>query len=124
MRESPFFETFSDADLWYVPEISTFLRIVEGDVLIREGDVGDFLLMLLSGQVRISKRSRRIDLVLPGMRLGEIFFVLEGRTRRNTTCVARKTAPSCVSRMPCRRIQPKPAARASKKRSSRPWRAG
>jgi serine/threonine protein kinase len=88
LRQSPFFRLFSDADLWYVLEIATLNRIYEGDVLIREGDVGEFFLVLLEGKVRISKMGRLIDLVSPGMSMGEISYVLEGRVARNTTCVA------------------------------------
>ena len=88
LRESPFFKLFSDADLWYVLEIGDFQRIYQGDVLIREGDVGDFFYVLLSGQARVSKHGRLIDLVSTGMSMGEISYVLEGRGPRNTTCSA------------------------------------
>jgi hypothetical protein len=86
LRESPFFKYFSDADLWYVLDIGEFTRVNQGDVLIREGDVGDFFFVLLSGQARVSKQGRLIDLVSAGMSMGEISYVLEGRVPRNTTC--------------------------------------
>ena len=88
LRESPFFRLFSDADLWFVLEIGEFQRIYQGDVLIREGDVGDFFYVLLSGQARVSKLGRLIDLVSAGMSMGEISYVLDGRVPRNTTCSA------------------------------------
>ncbi|MEP7155287.1 MAG: serine/threonine-protein kinase [Betaproteobacteria bacterium] len=88
LRESPFFKLFSDADLWYVLEVGEFKRIQQGDVLIREGEVGDCFYVLLSGQVRVSKQGRLIDLVTSGMSMGEISYVLEGRVPRNTTCSA------------------------------------
>ena len=86
LRASPFFKLFSDADLWYVLEIGEFQRIYQGDVLIREGDVGDFFLVMLSGQARVSRHGRLIDLVSGGMSMGEISYVLDGRVPRNTTC--------------------------------------
>ena len=88
LRECTFFNHFSDADLWYVLEIATFSQVFEGDVLIREGDPGGFFLVLLTGQVRISKNGRVIDLITGGMSMGEISYVLEGRAPRNTTCTA------------------------------------
>ena len=88
LRESPFFRLFSDEDLWDVLEIGEFQRIYQGDVLIREGDVGDFFFVLLSGQARVSKHGRLIDLVSSGMSMGEISYVLDGREPRNTTCSA------------------------------------
>ena len=86
LRESPFFRLFSDADLWYVLDIGEFQRVYQGDVLIREGDIGDFFFVLLTGQARVSKHGRLIDLVSSGMSMGEISYVLEGRVPRNTTC--------------------------------------
>jgi serine/threonine protein kinase len=86
LRESPFFRFFSDADLWHVLEIAEFQRVYQGDVLIHEGDFADCFFVLLSGQVRVSKHGRLIDLASPGMSMGEISYVLEGRVPRNTTC--------------------------------------
>ena len=86
LRDSPFFRLFSDADLWFVLEIGEFQRIYQGDVLIREGETGDCFFVLLSGQVRVSKHGRLIDLVSAGMSMGEISYVLDGRVPRNTTC--------------------------------------
>jgi serine/threonine protein kinase len=88
LRESPFFKLFSDEDLWHVLEIGTFNPVYQGDVLINEGDAGGFFLVLLTGQARISKHGRLIDLVPSGMSIGEISYVLEGRVTRNTTCIA------------------------------------
>ncbi|MBL8523758.1 MAG: protein kinase [Betaproteobacteria bacterium] len=88
LRESAFFKLFSDEDLWHVLEIGTFEPVYQGDVLINEGDNGGFFLVLLTGQARISKHGRLIDLVPAGMSMGEISYVLEGRVTRNTTCVA------------------------------------
>ncbi len=86
LRESAFFRLFSDADLWYVLDIGEFQRVYQGDVLIREGDVGDCFFVMLNGQARVSKQGRLIDLVSAGMSMGEISYVLEGRGPRNTTC--------------------------------------
>lgn len=86
LRDSAFFRLFSDADLWYVLDIGEFQRVYQGDVLIREGDVGDGFFVMLSGQARVSKQGRLIDLVSSGMSMGEISYVLEGRGPRNTTC--------------------------------------
>ena len=86
LRDSAFFGLFSDTDLWDVLEVGQFERVFQGDVLIREGEAGDCFFVLLSGQVRISKHGRVIDLVSAGMSIGEISYVLAGRVPRNTTC--------------------------------------
>jgi hypothetical protein len=88
LRDSAFFAIFSDADIWYVLELGAFVEIAEGDVLITEGDHGGYFIVLLEGQVRISKQGRTIDMASPGMSMGELSYVLEGRGLRATTCVA------------------------------------
>jgi serine/threonine protein kinase len=88
LRDSPFFVGFSDADLWYVVEIGLFHRIFEGDVLIREDTPGGFFLVILKGQVRITKAEQLIAEIGAGQSVGEISYVLDGRVPRNTTCTA------------------------------------
>ncbi len=88
LRGSPFFRLFSDEDLWYVLEIGEFRPFQQGDVLIREGDIGECFFVMLSGQAKVSKQDQLIDLVTIGMSMGEISYVLEGRGPRNTTCTA------------------------------------
>ncbi len=86
LRQSSFFRLFSDADLWLVLDIAHFQTVYQGDMLIREGDAGDCFFVVLTGQARVSKHGRLIDLVSAGMSMGEISYVLDGRVRRNTTC--------------------------------------
>jgi serine/threonine protein kinase len=88
LRGSPFFRYFSDEDLWYVMKIAEFKPFEQGDVLIREGDIGECFFVMLSGQAKVSKNDQLIDLVTSGMSMGEISYVLEGRGPRNTTCTA------------------------------------
>lgn len=88
LRESSFFQLFSDADLWYVVEIGQFLTVREGQTLLREGDAGDHFLVLLQGRASVTKGGRLIDYVSVGMSMGEISYVMEGRLPRSTTCVA------------------------------------
>jgi eukaryotic-like serine/threonine-protein kinase len=88
LRQSAFFQLFSDADLWYVVEIGLFQRIREGQTLLREGDLGDHFLVLLRGRASVTKGGRLIDYVATGMSMGEISYVLEGRVPRSTTCIS------------------------------------
>ena len=88
VRNCKFFKTFPDSALWEVMEVAEFRRVTEGDILIREGDLGDFFFILLSGRIRISRKGRLIDVLTPGACIGELSYVLDGKVPRSATCVA------------------------------------
>jgi len=88
VRGNKFFKPFPDPALWEVLEVAEFRKVTEGDVLIREGDLGDFFFILLSGRIRISRKGRLIDVLTPGACVGELSYVLEGKVPRSATCVA------------------------------------
>lgn len=49
--------------------------LAPGDVIIREGEPGDRMFVLLEGEVEITIRSVRVDYLLPGMILGEMAMI-------------------------------------------------
>jgi hypothetical protein len=87
LRRNPFFAGFTDAVLWEVIDSAGFRRAVQGDVIMREGELGDFFHILLAGEVRVTKSGRLINLVTAGAALGELSYVLEGSLPRSATCV-------------------------------------
>lgn len=88
LRALTFFAGFSDAELWEVLRISTWLRPARGDVMIKEGDVGDALYVLVSGEVDVSIRSQRVSTVKPGGCFGEMLYFQDQVTKRSTTITA------------------------------------
>lgn len=88
LRRLPFFAEFEDAELWEVVSLVEFRRIVEGDVLMREGDLGDDFLVLVEGSARIVKAGKAIDVVTAPTSLGEIAYVMKGSVPRNASAVA------------------------------------
>ena len=88
VRHCKFFKNFPDAAIWEVLEVAEFRRITEGDVLIREGDLGDFFFIVIGGRIRISRKGRLIDVLTPGACVGELSYVMEGKVPRSATCVA------------------------------------
>ena len=88
VRGCKFFKPFPDPALWEVLEVAEFRKVTEGDVLIRESDLGDFFFILLAGRIRISRKGRLIDLLTPGACVGELSYILEGKVPRSATCVA------------------------------------
>ncbi len=57
-----------------------------GDIIFQEGFQGDYMYVVLEGQVRLSRNNRVLDLVKPGEILGEMALI-DTRTRSATAIV-------------------------------------
>ncbi|MGH8674332.1 MAG: serine/threonine-protein kinase [Burkholderiales bacterium] len=88
VRRNPFFFAFDDPHLWELIEHAQFRRTVQGDVIMREGELGDVFYVVLAGEVRVTKSGRLINLLTAGAVIGEISYILEGRVPRSATCVS------------------------------------
>jgi CRP/FNR family cyclic AMP-dependent transcriptional regulator len=88
--KSPFFAEFSRADISVLAGYMDVYRAQPGQVIIREGDGGDFMLLVIEGHVDILKRTLRqqqhMTTVSAGMTLGEMSMI-DGEPRF-ATCVA------------------------------------
>lgn len=88
---SPFFADLSREDILLLSGHMDFYRTQPGDIIIRENDVGDFMLLIIDGEVDILKRSLRLEQehiasVMAGTTLGEMSMI-DGEPRF-ATCVA------------------------------------
>src|SRR5688572_6366631 len=88
---SPFFVEFSREDISILAGYMDVYRSKPGEVIIRETDGGDFMLLVIEGSVDILKRGMRgeqqhMTSVGPGMTLGEMSMI-DGEPRF-ATCVA------------------------------------
>ena len=88
---SPFFAEFTREDIGLLSDYMQVYRAQAGQALIREGDDGDFMLLIISGAVDIYKNSAQgerqlMTNVLPGMTLGEMSMI-DGEPRF-ATCIA------------------------------------
>ena len=66
----------------------TFQRLEAGDVLVRQGDPGDELFLLMDGLLTVEVDEKAVVEVAPGAVLGELALLGEGRrqaTLRATT---------------------------------------
>jgi hypothetical protein len=75
LRRLPFFENFSDAELWEVARISTWRHARTGETLMREGEPGDYFCILAQGEVTVSKHGRLLNLLRPGEPFGEMAYL-------------------------------------------------
>jgi CRP/FNR family transcriptional regulator, cyclic AMP receptor protein len=89
--KSPFFSDLSREDILLLSGHMDFYCTQPGDIIIRENDVGDFMLLIIEGEVDILKRSMRLEQehiasVRSGTTLGEMSMI-DGEPRF-ATCVA------------------------------------
>jgi serine/threonine protein kinase len=81
LRKLAFFERFSDAELWEVARISTWRRAAPGELLMKEGEPGDFFCILARGQVKVTRKGKLLNLLRAGEPFGEMAYL----TRRSQT---------------------------------------
>ncbi len=99
LRRIPLFAGLDDAELARLAAVADTVELEAGDVLIREGDAGDALFVVLDGELAVTKRSGKVDVPLavvgPGEVQGEL-AVLEGRPR---TATVRAVGPATLLRL-------------------------
>lgn len=88
---SPLFENFNLAEIRLMSHFMQVYRAEIGTEIIREGEAGDFMLMLIEGSVEVFKQDRwnaprLIAVIDPGKTLGEMSMI-DGEPRF-ATCVA------------------------------------
>lgn len=91
IQRSPLFENFNLAEIRLLSRFMTAYRAQQGIEVIREGESGDFMMLLLEGSIEVFRRDRwnaqRLIAVLqPGQTVGEMSMI-DGEPRF-ATCVA------------------------------------
>jgi serine/threonine protein kinase len=75
LREMAFFNEFSDAELWEVMRISSWENLPANTTIMQDGDPGDFFCILASGEVKVTKRKKLLNLLTPGECFGEMAYL-------------------------------------------------
>ena len=88
LRELPFFESFSEVELWEVLRISVWGRVPAGTHLVNEGDEGNFFFIITAGDVRVTKAGRDLGVKPAGSCFGEMCYIRRGAITRTATVVA------------------------------------
>jgi CRP-like cAMP-binding protein len=96
---SPFFAEFERPDIELLAGYMAIYSAQPGQAIIREGDDGDFMLLIISGSVDIFKNNAQAERQLmtsvgPGMTLGEMSMI-DGEPRF-ATCIATDTTVFAV----------------------------
>jgi len=98
LRRSPLFEMLSDAELEVLAELSRHRTFAAGEVIFSEGDAGDALFVLQSGEVEVALRApdggpeRPLAVLAPPEAFGEMSLVdrevRSATVRARTECTA------------------------------------
>jgi CRP/FNR family transcriptional regulator, cyclic AMP receptor protein len=79
----PLFEGLSKRQLRKIAALAESAKYMEGASLIEEGQPGDSFFVALTGQAKVTVKSRTVHRILPGDHFGEI-SLLDGGTRTAT----------------------------------------
>jgi len=99
---SRFFVDFSSDDMRMLGGFMQIFRAAPGNMIIREGDVDDYMLLIIHGKVDIVKTDKRgvtqaMTSVGPGMTLGEMSMI-DGEPRFATCIAVEPTTFAVLSR--------------------------
>ncbi|TSA15006.1 MAG: serine/threonine protein kinase [Betaproteobacteria bacterium] len=75
LRDLPFFSHFGDAELWEVMRISGWEYAKPGKALMFEGQTGDFFCLLASGEVKVIKQGKLLNILNAGECFGEMAYI-------------------------------------------------
>jgi serine/threonine protein kinase len=85
LRSLSFFKDFRDQELWEAVRITQWRKFLSEQVVIREGDTGDSFYIITSGEAKVTKTGRLLNILRPGDCFGEMLYFSETNTRRTTT---------------------------------------
>jgi serine/threonine protein kinase len=74
-----------DAEIWELVQSCKWSRVPSRTVIVREGDIGSSLFFLGSGQVKVTKQERLLNLLEAGECIGEMSYIKEGEIPRQAT---------------------------------------
>ena len=102
LRRLPFFENFSDAELWEVARISTWRHAPAGEILMKEGEPGDYFCLLAQGEVKVTKRGKLLNLLRAGEPFGEMAYLSRHEHARGADVTV--AADASIISVPTRRL--------------------
>ena len=93
LRTLSFFRGFGDVQLWEVLRFSEWVDVAKGEVIMKEGDPGDFFGILVSGEARVLRKRRLLSLLKAGECVGEMAYLGEAGNLRSADVVAANSPP-------------------------------
>ena len=88
LRDMPFFQDFGDVALWEAIRIGRWRQVDGETVVIKEGDQGDSVFLLVEGEVGVTLMGKPLATINQGGCFGEVLYFAGAAGRRTTTIVA------------------------------------
>jgi eukaryotic-like serine/threonine-protein kinase len=89
LRTLSFFKSFGDVELWEVLRFSEWVDYAKDEVIINEGEPGDFFGIIVSGEARVLRKRRLLlSLLKAGECVGEMAYLGEPGSLRSADVVA------------------------------------
>jgi eukaryotic-like serine/threonine-protein kinase len=88
LRRLDFFRQFSDVELWEVLRIAKWGSYERDAVLIQENDIGSSFFILVSGEVKVLKEDRLLNVLKAGECFGEMAYLGKQKFQRSASIVA------------------------------------
>jgi eukaryotic-like serine/threonine-protein kinase len=85
LRSLEFFREFRDSELWEVLRGGVWEVNGREQELLLEGEVGQAFFIIISGQVKVMKDGKLLNVLKEGDCFGEMAFLSGGKTRRSAT---------------------------------------
>ena len=88
LRALPFFDNFSDVELWEVLRFSYWSQVTPGTTIMHDGEAGDFFCFLAEGELKVTKNGRILNLLTTGDCFGEMAVIAKGGHPRGADVIA------------------------------------
>ncbi len=88
LRGMKFFRRFSDPELWEVVAMGGWEKVPAGTTLMREGESGDHFCLLVSGEVKVTKNKKLLNVLGAGECFGEMAYLSEAGGERGASVSA------------------------------------
>jgi eukaryotic-like serine/threonine-protein kinase len=88
LRRLEFFAGFNEVDLWQVLRIAEWVRFGSDSVVIREDDVGSSFFVLASGEIKITKQGKLLNILRAGECFGEMAYLGKRQFQRTASVIA------------------------------------
>ncbi len=86
LRRAPLFEGFAEHELAEIAARAEEIEVPAGAVLVREGDPGDELFVIVSGSIRVESNGAVLTTLWPGDFMGEIALIDGGPRTATAIC--------------------------------------
>jgi serine/threonine protein kinase len=92
LRKMPFFDEFSDVEIWEVVRFSRWEEVTPDTVIMKDGESGDFFCFLIEGELRVAKNGRSLSVLSSGDCFGEMAVIGRSDRLRGADVIAQTVA--------------------------------